>query len=57
MVGNGRNPSIPPANTTSRIEDVVSNNTMGLIDKGIELRTLPISLRKRALYNTIVNAG
>lgn len=46
-----------PANTTSRIDDVVSNNTMGLIDKSIELRTLPISLRKRALYNTIVNAG
>lgn len=44
-------------NTTSRIEYVVSNNAMGLIDRSIEIRTLPISLRKRALYNTIVNAG
>lgn len=46
-----------PANTTNRIKDAVSNNAMGLIDRSIEIRTLPISLRKRALYNTIVNAS
>ncbi len=30
-----------------------SNNAMGLIDANIENRALPISLRKRALYNTL----
>ena len=44
-------------NSTSRVDNVISTNAMGLIDRSIEIRTLPISLRKRALYNTIVNAG
>lgn len=45
--------------STSRTDysDVLSSNAMGLIDRSIEIRTLPISLRKRALYNTLVKGA
>ena len=38
-----------PRNTDK--EDIVRRNSMSLIDKNIELKTLPISIRKRVLYN------
>lgn len=47
-----------PDKTTRRTEynNILSNNSMGLIDSNIELRTLPISIRKRILYNIAVAA-
>ena len=33
------------------------DNAKSLINNGIEIRTLPISLRKRALYNTLVKGA
>ena len=33
------------------------DNAMSLINNSIEIRTLPISLRKRALYNTLVKGA
>lgn len=35
--------------------EVVDSKSMGLIDKNIQLRTLPISIRKRLLFNMIAN--
>ena len=34
-----------------RVRNIVSENSTGLIDKNIELKILPISIRKRVLYN------
>ena len=41
--------------TTQRMSG--SNNAINLIEQTIETRTLPISLRKRALYNTLVKGA
>ena len=40
---------------TRELSTVVNKHSMGLIDKNIENRTLPISLRKRMLYNLVMN--
>ncbi len=36
-------------------EDTMIKNSLNMIDKNIEIRTIPISLRKRLLYNNITN--
>ena len=37
--------------------DIISRNSMSLIDSNIELKTLPISIRKRVLYNIAMKAN
>ena len=41
-------------NTKPDNEDIIARNSMGLIDKNIKLKTLPISIRKRVLYNIAI---
>ncbi len=37
--------------------EILQNKSMGLIDKNIETKILPISIRKRILYNIAVNSN
>lgn len=44
-----------PMQTTRTRENEVEKRSVNLIDKGIEQRVLPISMRKRLLYNNVVS--
>ena len=42
-----------PSIQTQRVDDVLTKKTAGLIDSTIQVKTLPISIRKRVLFNIV----